>query len=79
MTMTETTVLEHARNLLRRDDLMPHDDFFSVGGDSLVGMHLVARVGRELNLPVRVTLLFQYPVLGDFAAAVEGVRDDAAG
>lgn len=67
----QTTVLEHAQQLLDRDDLTLDDDFFEMGGDSLVGMHFVGRVGRAVDLPVRMTLLFVHPVLRDFAAEVE--------
>jgi acyl carrier protein len=67
----QAVVLENAQQLLDRDDLNLDDDFFEAGGDSLVGMHFVGRVGRAVDLPVRMTLLFVYPVLRDFAAEVE--------
>lgn len=66
----QTTVLHIAQQILDRDDLTLDDDFFEAGGDSLVGMHFVGRVGRSIDLPVRMTLLFVHPVLGDFAAEV---------
>jgi acyl carrier protein len=72
----QTIVLEHAQQLLDREDLTLDDDFFEVGGDSLVGMHLVGRVGRAVNAPVRMTLLFVYPVLRDFAAEVEAIINE---
>lgn len=74
----QTTVLEHAQHILDRDDLTLDDDFFEVGGDSLVGMHFVGRVGRAVDLPVRMTLLFVHPVLRDFAAEVEAMRRASA-
>ncbi|MFD7921593.1 phosphopantetheine-binding protein [Streptomyces sp. NPDC059740] len=73
----QDTVLEHAQKILDRDDVTLDDDFFEVGGDSLVGMHFVGRVGRAVDLPVRMTLLFSYPVLRDFAAEVEALRKQA--
>jgi acyl carrier protein len=74
MVDVESTVLEYAQQLLDRDDLTLDDDFFEMGGDSLIGMHLVGRVGRAVDLPVRMTLLFVHPVLRDFAVEVEALR-----
>jgi phosphopantetheine binding protein len=74
MVDVESTVLEHAQQLLDRDDLTLDDDFFEMGGDSLIGMHFVGRVGRAVDLPVRMTLLFVHPVLRDFATEVEALR-----
>lgn len=67
-------VMDEARNLLDRDDLDLSDDFFEVGGDSLIGMHFVARIGRAVGAPVRMTLLFSNPRLGEFASAVAAAR-----
>jgi acyl carrier protein len=69
----QATVLEIAQQMLDRDDLTLDDDFFEMGGDSLVGMHFVGRIGRSVDLPVRMTLLFVHPVLRDFAAEVEAL------
>ena len=70
----EAIVLEQARSILDRDSLTLDDDFFDAGGDSVVGMHFVGRVGRLLGLPIRTTLLFGHPVLRDFGAEVAAVR-----
>ncbi len=67
-------VLNQAREILGKEGLTLEDDFFDAGGDSIVGMHFVGRVGRLLSLPVRTTLLFGNPVLRDFAAEVAALR-----
>jgi acyl carrier protein len=69
----QATVLEIAQQILDRDDLTLDNDFFEVGGDSLAGMHFIGRVGRSVDLPVRMTLLLVHPVLRDFAAEVEAL------
>jgi len=70
----EATVLDQAKGILDREDLTLDDDFFDVGGDSVVGMHFVGRVGRALGLPIRTTLLFANPVLRDFVTEVAAVH-----
>ncbi|MEY9933143.1 acyl carrier protein [Catenulispora sp. GP43] len=48
----------------------PDTDFFDVGGHSFLAMRIVALLGAELSAEVPVTLVFDHPRLGDFAAAV---------
>jgi phosphopantetheine binding protein len=74
MNQIDTIVLEQAKDILGKADLSLADDFFDVGGDSVAGMHFVGRVGRQLGLPIRTTLLFGSPVLADFAAGVAAVQ-----
>lgn len=67
----QAVVLKHAQEILDREDITLDDDFFAVGGDSIVGMRFVGRVGRSVEVAVRMTLLFRLPVLRDFAVEVE--------
>src|SRR5579863_7913866 len=50
------------------------DDFFTVGGDSLLAMHVIGRLSYVSGLPVRVSHLFTHPVLRDLAAVLEQLR-----
>ena len=60
------------RDLLGRADISGQSHFFESGGHSLLALRLVARVGRVVGKPVAVTVLFQNPVLADFASAIDG-------
>jgi aryl carrier-like protein len=71
-------VLSHTRELLDREDITIDDDFFSVGGDSIVAMHLVGQLARRTGLRLRTSLLFANPVLREFAVEAELLRDRAA-
>ncbi|MEU6665611.1 amino acid adenylation domain-containing protein [Streptomyces sp. NPDC046727] len=44
------------------------DDFFALGGDSLLATRLIARLRAEGCAEVRLSDLFTHPVLADFAA-----------
>ncbi|WP_052350937.1 non-ribosomal peptide synthetase [Myxococcus stipitatus] len=46
------------------------DDFFTVGGDSILAMRLLARLEEEFGLPLPLAVLFQNPVLRDSADAI---------
>lgn len=78
MTEIESLVLEQAKAVLDDAAVDLDDDFFEVGGDSVLGMHFVGRVGRALDVPVRTTLLFGSPVLRNFAAGVAALRPAGA-
>ncbi|MGW0480380.1 amino acid adenylation domain-containing protein [Nonomuraea sp. NPDC003214] len=52
-----------------------NDDFFALGGHSLAAMLVAGRLREALAMEVPVRLLFERPVLGDFAAGVEELLD----
>ncbi|HEU4561929.1 MAG TPA: non-ribosomal peptide synthetase, partial [Longimicrobium sp.] len=49
-----------------------HDDFFDLGGESILAMRLVARVREELGGQLGVAELLQAPTLEDMALAIAG-------
>jgi acyl-coenzyme A synthetase/AMP-(fatty) acid ligase/thioesterase domain-containing protein/aryl carrier-like protein len=48
------------------------DNFFDLGGHSLLANRVLARLRRDYGIEVRFDTLYEYPVLRDFAAAIEG-------
>ncbi|MFJ4095570.1 amino acid adenylation domain-containing protein [Kitasatospora sp. NPDC089913] len=50
-----------------------HDDFFALGGHSLAATRVAGRLMAALDLAVPVRLLFEHPVLADFAAGLEAL------
>ncbi|MFJ4849307.1 amino acid adenylation domain-containing protein [Streptomyces sp. NPDC088733] len=56
------------------------DHFFALGGHSLAATRVVGRLREALRVQVAVQLLFDHPVLSDFATAVEALLiDDVTG
>ena len=47
------------------------DDFFDLGGHSLMAAKLVARVNSRLNLQTSVKNLFENPVVSDYATKIQ--------
>ncbi|MEU1984151.1 amino acid adenylation domain-containing protein [Nocardia sp. NPDC019395] len=47
------------------------DDFFAIGGNSLVATQVVARLGKALDTRVPVRVLFEAPTVGALAVRVE--------
>jgi surfactin family lipopeptide synthetase A len=55
-----------------------HDNFFSRGGDSLLGMRLASRLRREFSCDLPLRQLFGGPTIVEWAALVEGVPNGSA-
>ncbi len=53
----------------------PEDNFFALGGHSLLGVKLIAAVQETLNLAIELNLsdLLEHPTLGDFTAHLESL------
>jgi acyl carrier protein len=56
--------------LLRLEPVGVDDDFFELGGDSLVAMRLIARLEREFQLSLPMRCLFQAPTVAGLAATI---------
>ena len=54
-------------DLLRRPDIGVHDNFFALGGDSILSIQIVARA-RRLGIEIRPRDLFEHPTLAELAA-----------
>ncbi|KJS62616.1 amino acid adenylation domain-containing protein [Streptomyces rubellomurinus] len=64
---------------LNYEDASLTDEFFSVGGNSLIAVALVNRINRELGTTLPLQVLFECPRLGELAARVERDLNGAAG
>lgn len=72
-------VLAAWRAMLGRDDLDASAHFFTMGGDSVAAMQMLARVERDLGLTIDPAILFEHPRLGDFSAWVDQQARGATG
>ncbi|MFQ6142325.1 non-ribosomal peptide synthase/polyketide synthase [Streptomyces seoulensis] len=66
-------------DVLDTDEVGAHDNFFALGGDSLLAVRVVSRLRTAFGADVSPRLLFSHPVLADLAAALgDGTVPDAA-
>ncbi|MGX1805265.1 amino acid adenylation domain-containing protein [Nocardia sp. NPDC055321] len=66
----ETVVAEVFADVLELDRVGAWDDFFALGGDSLIATRVSARLAAALGTPVPVRLLFEAPVVADLARRI---------
>jgi non-ribosomal peptide synthase protein (TIGR01720 family) len=70
-TAQETVLAKLLADLLNREDVGVHDNFFDLGGDSILAIQLIARAGRA-GLRLSPAQVFQYQTVAELAA-VAGV------
>ena len=61
--------------LLGAKDIAPDDNFFALGGHSLLGVKLIGALQEKLSLgdELKIGDLFEHPTLGEFTAHVQSL------
>ncbi|MEW1838378.1 non-ribosomal peptide synthetase [Nonomuraea angiospora] len=70
----ETLVAGVWSEVLGISDISADDDFFALGGHSLVALHVVSRLRKQLGTTVSSKDVYRMPVLTDFARHIEELR-----
>ncbi|MET8050026.1 amino acid adenylation domain-containing protein [Streptosporangium sp. NPDC005286] len=71
-TPTEQTIAVIWAEVLKLRRVAREDDFLEIGGHSLVAAQVITRVRETFTVNVPIRVLFENPVLADFAEAVDG-------
>jgi amino acid adenylation domain-containing protein len=66
----EKPILQLWKTLLGVSAVVPADDFFSLGGDSLLAIEFAAQLGTNLGTKLRPQIIFEYPTFGALSAYV---------
>ncbi|MVU81573.1 amino acid adenylation domain-containing protein [Nocardia sp. ET3-3] len=76
-TGAEVMIAETYAEVLGLDRVGARDDFFALGGDSLIATRVAARLAAQLGRAVPVRLLFEAPVVGELATRLADTDTDA--
>ncbi|MFD4865849.1 type I polyketide synthase [Streptomyces sp. NPDC058412] len=76
-TDTERIVARHWEELLRVDGIGADDNFFDLGGESLLALRLVKRLRDELGVELRVKKLMENLTVAAMAAEADALRGHA--
>ncbi|HEX2094902.1 MAG TPA: amino acid adenylation domain-containing protein, partial [Longimicrobiaceae bacterium] len=72
-TPAEEALAEVWREVLRMERVGVHDNFFALGGDSILSLRVLA-LARERGFPLSLPQLFRHQTVAALAAAVEEAR-----
>jgi len=72
-TETEAALAVICAETLGVERLGVHDDFFEMGGDSLMAIRAIFRVRKEVGVELQVRGFFDSPTVAALAEAVEGM------
>ncbi|MEV8019184.1 amino acid adenylation domain-containing protein [Streptomyces sp. NPDC086554] len=78
LTGTEQVVADIWRELLDCGDVTPDDDFFGLGGHSLLTLQVVFRLRKRLDVALPARAPFDHRTLADLAACVDALREPEA-
>jgi len=70
----ETIVARIWAEVLKVERVGRQDNFFALGGHSLLVMRVTSRIRQILEVEVKISDMFAQPVLSDFARVVESAR-----
>jgi acyl carrier protein len=77
-TRSERLVAEIWEEVLALRDIGATDDFFQLGGQSLLAIKIVARIGERLGVSVPLRRLFDAPTVEGLARAIDEIEEQQA-
>jgi acyl transferase domain-containing protein/acyl carrier protein len=77
-TVMEERLVEVWQNVLGVNRVGVEDDFFSIGGNSLVAVQLVSHLRKALRVKLPMRTLFETPTVAGLVQRVEKLRSEAA-
>ena len=66
----ETSLVSIWQNILQKEKIGIHDNYFDLGGDSLKAVRISSEIQREFNIKIEVTKLFSEPNIAELAVEV---------
>lgn len=62
--------------LLRLEEMGVHENFFEIGGHSLMGVQLLSDLNEKFRVQIPLRAFFEAPTIAGLAAQIESVRGD---
>lgn len=69
----EKILLELWKETLKKDEISIKDNFFDIGGNSLLAINLINRITENFNLDLDITLIFEYPTVRDLSCYLSSI------
>jgi len=69
----ERKIAERYQNLLGIEKVGIYDNFFDLGGHSLIGTQLISQLRQDFQIELSMRLLFEAPSVAELALVIEGI------
>jgi acyl carrier protein len=73
MTPLQETLAKMWREVIGVDEVGINDNFFDLGGHSVLVTQIVARIRKNLNVNLSLRSVFDYPTIAELSAVIEDV------
>ena len=78
---TERALLNIWQEILQLPEISMHDDFFSIGGHSLLAVRMFNQIRKRLGANLRLAVMYEHSTIASLAALIDGqaeaLDDDA--
>jgi acyl carrier protein len=74
LTPIERQIAEVWAEVLKLDNIGIHDNFFDLGGHSLMAMQLVSKLRERLHVELSVRSFFEAPTVTELGRLIEAIR-----
>lgn len=64
--------------ILKIDQISVNSNFFNIGGDSLVGTRIIAKVRDESGIDISLRMLFEFPTIKELSEQIESLSKESA-
>ncbi len=78
MTSVEELLVDICADVLGVSGVSMRDNFYDLGGDSLLALRLVSRINDYFQMELSVRVLLEYPVLMAFAQRLRSISERPA-
>jgi len=78
-TPSEEIVAAAWAQVLKLDRVGVHDNFFALGGHSLLGTQVVARIRQMFEIEIPLRAIFEAPTVAEFSRRIESQRKSGSG
>ncbi|MDV6224614.1 condensation domain-containing protein, partial [Flavitalea sp. BT771] len=78
-TALEKTLAEIWQQLLQVGRVGIYDNFFQLGGHSLIAIQLVSKISKELGVKIEISIIFLHPTIRQLAQWIDNGASDSQG
>jgi acyl carrier protein len=76
LSTTERIIHDIWCQALKTNDISVTDNFFDIGGNSLLAINLVSMLSKAFNITLKTFMIFEFPTIKDQSSFLEGKDSD---